>query len=135
MLLFSKTARGLHGEMHQAKPCSPKALRKAVCFICRPGLRWHVFRGPHSAYEVVPCERERYSFSPGHWSPFARTNFWQNRGEAGRTMAFELLTLLLLREPFVFTLAADEDDEPGERSHGPHNTVPRRTPYSGIDPR
>lgn len=93
------------------------------------------FRGPHSAYEVVPCERERYSFSPGHWSPFARTNFWQNRGEAGRTMAFELLTLLLLREPFVFTLAADEDDEPGERSHGPHNTVPRRTPYSGIDPR
>ena len=97
------------------------------------------FRGPHSAYEVVPCERERYSFPPqgtafsSTGSPFAWTNFWQ-WGKRGRTASLLLLTLSLLRAPLLFTLAAEEDDEPGERSHHlitipyPDNT------HKGADP-
>ena len=61
-------------------------------------------------------------------------NELQAMGKAGRTAIFVLLTLLLLRAPLLFTLAAEEDDEPGERSHHlitipyPDNT------HKGADP-
>ena len=78
--LGERAAQGIKPNRASHRHCERRSVSPAV--RASVGM---FFRGLRSTYGVNPCERERYSFSPGHWLPFAQTDCWQSRGNGADT--------------------------------------------------
>ena len=91
---FKVAARGTQGGRLKPNPAFQRHCeRRSVSPVVRASIGMF-FRGARRAYGVVPCERERYSFSPGHWLPFARTDCWQAR-ENGAYATFVVVDIVV----------------------------------------